>query len=380
MKGIQLHCIWFCHQPAFIPDAEIAWRVDSTYEPLLDALLDRGIPSTFGMTGSLLRRCASIRPEFVADLRRSAQQGRISLLGTAAYHPVLPWLSSRSAHAQVLVDKQIKDDLGLPTMDLFWPTELAWSARIGALARHHGYSSVVVDSASRDAADMLPQWTDDGHGLKPDVSIHPNLGLASRIQSPVGTGAGRSALTLWVRERSLSKALLEAVHADDDDAAQFMVFARALRASTAMARAPSAPLLLAEDAERLLPNGLERLLTIFDMSLKSGLRFIDAAAFERTPCQQTIGYVPAGTMEEADAMWLATIDDEWYLRHSSNVAQRVESRFDLLHPRTDEERDIRDTLLRAQDSSFYFWHYLSRTRQNFYADLWKIENWLDAGG
>lgn len=380
MSRCRVHFIWFFHQPFFIPDREILWRIDSTYLPLLDALRDRSIKCSIGITGSLLERCATLRPDFILELARAIDENRISLLGTTAYHPVLPWLSSRSARAQILVDQEIKARLGLPVSKVFWPTELAWSMRIGALAKEFGYESVVIDSSSRDAADLLPRWSDTGHGLHPVVEFDQCPGTASKMETQIGSDSSGSSLQLWVRERALSNVLLNVMHSDDEDErSHFQFFSAALHAVQGLAVDPGAPLIIADDAERFLPNGLARFLDLLDSARDASIDFSSAKELDERPCDKKIGYVPASTMEETEAMWLATIDDAWYRRHLTHLTERVEARFDLLKPGTADEHHIRTKILRAQDSSFYFWHYVSRTRRDFYADLLEVERWLDAG-
>ena len=379
MSGYRLHLIWFLHQPFFIPDDEILWRIDSTYLPLIDALDQRSIKCSLGITSSLLERCARLRPDFIAALAQAIRAERIMLLGTAAYHPILPWLSGRSARAQILVDREIKAGLGLPASKVFWPTELAWSMRVGALAIEFGYQAAVIDNCSRDAANMMPRWRSEPDGLRPVVEIDQPLGTASKIEIEIGSGTARSSLSLWVRERALSNSLLKAMHSDDEDERHhFTTFAAALEPAFSRAIDPTAPLILADDPERYLPNGLARLLGLLDSAISARVEFVSPQEFVSTPCQHHLSYVPAGTMEESDRMWSATIDDLWFRRYLDHLTDRVEARFDLLRPATEKEHDIRNKLLRAQDSGFYFWRYISRTRRDFYSDLLEIEQWLDA--
>ena len=53
MKDRRVHLVWFFHQPYFVSDDEISWRVDATYSPLLDALRARSIGCSLGITASL---------------------------------------------------------------------------------------------------------------------------------------------------------------------------------------------------------------------------------------------------------------------------------------------------------------------------------------
>jgi len=378
MSRYRLHLIWFLHQPFFVPDDEILWRIDSTYLPLIEALGDRSIKCSLGITGSLLERCARLRPDFIAALARTIEDERIMLLGTAAYHPILPWLSARSARAQIFLDRQVKAQLGLPVAKVFWPTELAWSMRVGALAVEFGYEAVVVDNCSRDAANLPPQWRSSPDGLSPVVEIEQPLGIAAKIETEVHCANAPSPITLWVRERALSNALLEAMYSEEEnDERHFKVFSAALESTFSRAIDPTAPLVLADDPERYLPNRLARLLGLLDSAISACVEFVSPREFVASPCKRRLSYVPAGTMEEAEKMWAATIDDLWFRRYIDHLTERVETKFNLLRPATEKEHRIREKLLRAQDSGFYFWHYVSRARREFYSDLAEIEHWLD---
>src|SRR5262245_32170241 len=108
-------------------------------------------------------------------------------------------------------------------------TELAWAMRVGALAVEFGYEAVVVDNCSRDAANLPPQWRSGPDGLSPVVEIEQPLGIAAKIETEVHCANAPSPITLWVRERALSNALLEAMYSEEEnDERHFKVFSAAL--------------------------------------------------------------------------------------------------------------------------------------------------------
>lgn len=378
MKARRLHIIWFFHQPFFIPDDEIAWRVDSTYIPLLDALGERSIPCSLGVTASLLERCRTVRPGFINLLSQAVVERRVGLLGTAAYHPVLPWLSNHSARAQMHIDRAVKRQLGLEIVPVFWPTELAWSMNVGALAAEFGYKAVVVDSSSRDAADTMPNWRSGPRGLQPNLELESRVGISAKVQTLPGCRDSDAQLDLWVREHALSTALVEIMVSDEEDEREHVTsFLTVLDEVRQRAVDPEAPVIIAEDPERFLPNGLARFLDFLDGVLKASIEFVPSDSFMALPASQRLAYVPAGTMEGDDAMWSAVLDDVWFRHRLDRVTGLVETRIDLLNPISEEHRDIRDKLLRIQDSGFYFWRYVSRTRLPFHATLLAIEQWLE---
>jgi hypothetical protein len=60
--------------------------------------------------------------------------GVVFIGGSAAYHPLLPTLTTDSAGWQREGDKRNRRQCGLPDSSLFWPAQLAWSHRVGLLA------------------------------------------------------------------------------------------------------------------------------------------------------------------------------------------------------------------------------------------------------
>ena len=154
-----VHLIWFCHQPFFIPDDEIVWRINSSYEPIIDAFVERELPLTMGISGGLLERIFDLKPSFVDWLRDLIAQRKLSILGTAYYHPLLPSLVEPWALTHILEDSRVRSALELPTLNILWPTELAWSMQVGSLAADAGYGAVIIDSTCRDLVDTYPTWS-----------------------------------------------------------------------------------------------------------------------------------------------------------------------------------------------------------------------------
>lgn len=377
MNRRRLHFAWFIHQPYFIPDEEVQWRIDSTYIPLLDAFRERSIRISLGITGGLLERCVSLRPAFVDEILKAAQDGAIMLLGSAADHPVLPWLSINSARAHLSHDRAIKEKCGFARSEVLWPPELAWSTRVGLLAAEAGYSSVVVDSSVRDSAEAIPQWRREVSGLRPVADISVPVGTSPKVTLSLGNDEGDQELTLWVRERTLSDALLQAVRSEQADTTpQFPQFVSVLDDARSRSIDPARPLLLADDPERYLPNGLGRMLEILDSALDASVDFVSPGEFLALPACRHIAYAPASTMEGSDALWSATFDDRCYREYLERVTAQVEQKLNLLAPQSEAERTIRRRLMRLQDSGFYFWHFVARSRRPFYADLFAIERWL----
>ncbi len=374
MNSPSLHLVWHIHQPFFIPEDEVRWRFDSSYIPLIDALSERKIPCSINITGSTLRGASKLCPEFVDILRDYLGTTRSVLLGSAAYHPILPWLTTKSALAQIRLDRNVKQGLGFSTGDIFWPTELAWSTRVGILAAAEGYKFVVIDSASRDFANQLPQWKEGERGLLPFSKGTRKLGVSSQIRVRVPSSGDSKPIVLVVREHSLSKAFLEYLSSDQRDLnTELGPFLEEMEKVRIRFLNPRSPLVLAEDVERFLPNSLPRFLDFLDELIGHGVSFLSFTDFNLSAPIIEHKYVPASTMEGDESIWMASVDDMWFRAYAAELSTSVESLFDITNVSSEIESTIVETLLRIQDSSFYFWHYISRARAPFYREARVLE-------
>jgi len=372
----RLHFIWFAHQPFFIPDDEVRWRVHCSYVPLIDAFCERSIPFSFALTGALLERLQRIEPGFLELLRERHVAGDLLIAGAPAHHPMLPWLSTNAGRAQIRVDREVREAIGLPRADVLWPTELAWSMTVGHLACDEGYGTVVIDSRTRDRINVVPQWQNAGDRLAPKNEQIERLRCTSRLV--LDLEADRT-LSLWVREAKLSHLLVHLVRDNEVSEGERLVrFLHVLDTLRSNAVSANAPLLLGEDVERVLPDGIAAFLQLLDDLKESGVSFCSAGDFARSSPAEATSYVPAGTMEGEDALWEQSMDDRCFRQQLERVTTRMEERINLAEPRDREERFWRDRLLRIQDSGFYFWRYVARTRRPFYDELHEIEAWLNS--
>jgi hypothetical protein len=371
----RIHMFWFGHQPFFVPDDELLWRVHSSYLPLLDALVDRHIPFTLGLSGGVLERIAKLAPEFLNQLKNFIGTGLVGVAGTAAHHPVMPWLSTPSARAHIEEDKRVRKDCGLPAARLFWPTELAWSMRIGKLVNDAGYQAIVVDSRCSDSANLMPTWRYIDNKLVPDT-----LNMERACRSHLLTlqlDEASAPLDLWVRDGELAHALVHILRGDEhDEDKQLGAFREALDLTRSKSADPNAPILLADDMERLLPDALARFLELLDDLLDHNVTFCTAEEFGAYRSRM-ISYVPAGTMEGGQSLWDLSVDDRWFREYLERVTQQLEALIDFRSPRDAKHRIVRDRLLRIQDSGFYFWRYVARSRRPFYDELFRLESWLE---
>jgi len=372
----RIHVVWFAHQPFFIPDDEVRWRVHCSYVPIVDAFCERAIPFSFALTGALLERLQRIEPEFVDLLRQCHETGALTILGAPAHHPMLPWLSTTAARAHIVADRQVREAMNFPRAAALWPTELGWSLGVARLACDEGYGAVVIDSRCRDRIGTAPQWQRAGDRLIPKDEHVQRRRCAHRLILDM---PGNRTLSLWVREAALADAFVQLVRDNElSERRRIVRFLETFDAIRDNAASPEAPVLLGEDVERVMPDGIAALLQLLDDLQGSGAAFCSTHDFAASGPAATTTYVPAGTMEGDDALWEQSMDDRCFRRQLERVSARMEGLMDLCDPRDAQERHWRDRLLRIQDSGFYFWRYVARTRRPFYDELFEIETWLDS--
>ncbi|MBC8466113.1 hypothetical protein H8D57_03715 [bacterium] len=378
MSNNSIHFIWHIHQPFFIPEDELNWRISSSYIPLIDALSERNIACSINITGDTLRRIAALSPPFINLLKDYLNKTTSIMLGSAACHPSLPWLSRSSAKAQVRFDREVKELLGFPFCDVFWPTELAWSMRVGHLARVEGYRAVIIDSESRDALNQIPMWKASSSGLEPITHNYRQMGSYSKIITTIPIKGKEESICLWVREHQLSDALIKLMIGEEESSKSHLDhFINEISKCSLKAFDPQSPLIVANDVERFLPNSLSRFLDLLDGLCESNVCLCSYNDLDDSSKFIETEYVPASTMEGNDSMWTSTLDDRLCNIHLTQITQEIESLFDVLYPIGSEQKIIRQKLIEVQDSSLYFWHYITRVRAAFFAEIIHLENLVE---
>ncbi|MBV8530132.1 MAG: hypothetical protein JO104_02355, partial [Candidatus Eremiobacteraeota bacterium] len=243
------------------------------------------------------------------------------------------------------------------------------------LALDEHYEAVVIDSRCRERADAMPQWRGIGDRLLPNDESVERRRRAHRLILQQARGA---ALSLLVRDAALASAFVHLIRDNDlDEQTRIGNFLASLDKIRGNAASTDAPVILADDIERLLPDGIAAFLQMLDDLLEAGVAFSSLAGVCATEYPAAaVSYVPAGTMEGDDLLWQQSFDDRCFREQLARVTAKMEQRMNLAGPSNAEERGWRDRLLRIQDTTFYFWRYISRTRRPFYDELYEIEQWL----
>lgn len=357
MTGIAL--VWHLHQPTFVPDEELADRVERSYAPLVDAHVDRGLRLSLNVTGALLEQLADVAPTFLDRLAALVNEGLVEPLGSGHHHPSFPLLSPTDAREHVRRDREATERYLGAAPTGFWPTDLAWVHWLVPVLKEAGYDWSVVDAAALVQSNVLPQWEESEKrqvtALRPDRS---SLTLDTEFHRPYAAAFGGQSLGVFVRDGPRSNELI------GPDSVLRSAEAVDSYASELGSRARSGSVLLGGDAERIDTGTLRGYRRLLD-------RLVEADIDVGTPEQvyddelARTRFFPASTFQYDLEPWTFAADDRAYLRLLDEASRRVD---DLRLDGGDEQarQQAESLLLEAQDSGRLFWHYLRRTREPSY--------------
>jgi len=161
------------YQPANIDDWKIKEAVEKSYLRIIRALEENPkIKFGLNITGCLLSRLENLGYNDLIDrISKLIKNGQLELLGSAAYHPLLPLIPSNEAINQIKENEEIlKKFFGLNRPTGFFLPELAYSSKAGQLIKRLGYQWIVLDEISKIGklkdTDTSRVYLDRSSGLK----------------------------------------------------------------------------------------------------------------------------------------------------------------------------------------------------------------------
>ncbi len=169
--------IWinFLHlyQPATLDKAMIVGAIEKSYLRIVKTLLrNPEIKFTLNISGCLLEKIDEFGyHDLLKDIKRLIERGQIELVGTAAYHPILPLISLEEAEKQIKFQEElIKKYFGGIKLKGFFLPEMAYSAKVAKLVKKMGYEWLVLDEISGagelDKIDCRKTYIDSNSDLK----------------------------------------------------------------------------------------------------------------------------------------------------------------------------------------------------------------------
>lgn len=158
------------YQPANSEPFFITEAAEASYLFLVRTLLDnRRLKMTWNISGCLIERLAELGyGEILEGVRRLHSRGQVELVGTAAYHPFLPLISSREAKRQIAIQEDIlMAYLGVSRPRGFFFPEMGYSPEMGEMVKRLGYEYMILDemalAGQRRTAGI---YQDEATGLK----------------------------------------------------------------------------------------------------------------------------------------------------------------------------------------------------------------------
>ncbi len=160
------------YQPA---NSEIQNATQKSYERIIRAIEENlSVKFTVNITGCLLTRLDEDlkRIDLVRRIKRLVLKGKLELVGSAAYHALLPLVDLRIVREQIEENEQIlKKYFGenFKLKGFFFP-EMAYCPRVASLIKELGYEWIILDEIScfgeLDRINFDQNYIDKESGLK----------------------------------------------------------------------------------------------------------------------------------------------------------------------------------------------------------------------
>ncbi|MDD4989283.1 MAG: polysaccharide deacetylase family protein [Candidatus Pacebacteria bacterium] len=131
-------------------EREVIEKVSDESYSLILRLLEKysNLKITLNVSGSLVELLLKYgRKDIIDGIRKFAEEGRIELLGSAMYHPILPLLSRAEIERQIRLNETVlKEYFGdvYKTRGFYLP-ELAYSKRVAGVLKKLGFSYFILD-------------------------------------------------------------------------------------------------------------------------------------------------------------------------------------------------------------------------------------------
>lgn len=360
---------WHIHQPFFVPDAEVVEQVTESYLPLLELHERLELPFSLNVSAGLLVRLEALAPELVERLRRAHESGLVELVASGAFHPMLPLLPFERARRQIAFDVEAKRRILSCTPRGFWPADLGFSQFLVPLLAELGIEWTVVDGAARVLGSSLPGWERKEKLGQAVLSprIRPLL-FDAELGRTVTVRVGEARVAALARHPALTWSLVDleaGVLHHPESLDSFLTNLSSFWASGAEL------CVFGDDGERIngrTQRSYEELLRALS---SAGNRFVlgsTAVSMTRPTAEEV--YLPTTTFLVDLEAWLTTADD-WISFRLLDELQRdlatteTVARLGSHHELLAKLREIGDAMLPIEDSSFYFWKFLRRTREPF---------------
>lgn len=169
--------IWinFLHlyQPANMDDYRIKEATELSYSRIVRALEEHPKTKfTINISGCLISRWENLGySDLIKRIKNLIDKKQIELVGSAAYHPILPLISEGEAKRQIIENEEIiKKHFGPIELKGFFFPEMAYGHKVAKIIKSMGYEYLILDEISRNGklnqTDTKKIYLDKNSGLK----------------------------------------------------------------------------------------------------------------------------------------------------------------------------------------------------------------------
>lgn len=348
---------WYYHLPTVCTAEEIADLARHSIAPLLNAHEKSGQPFALTITGTLLERLTSIRPDII-DRIGDLHSRNLCEIGASCFHEVHPGMIPLNHLAlQVQRDVELKQTVFGMSPSLFFPPNYVWVGAFEPLLRQMHLTATILDAAHYRLAVSPQSWrwasTDlsqvSSGLLDPGVDPRETRRVVQyQSMGPTQEGAAARQLRCFFRDNELvarfsfgNSGLIH--HADDRSA--LLSFVGEMRAAFDEGNLVT----IADDGDRVNAVSLYAYESFLELVGEDQCRLPSAYA----PCARgpRLEYLPSFALAGFDDLLCSGSDSRHYLALLNEVFR---------HPSLSPEAEAE--LLALEDVFFLFWKTLPRKR------------------
>lgn len=161
------------YQPANSDSYRIKEASSLSYERIFDALKkNKKIKFTLNISACLVSRFLELGYfDLIKKINFLIERGQIELVGSAAYHPLLPLIKKEEVFKQIKEQEMIiKKNFPKAKLSGFFFPEMAYSPEVASIVKKMGYSWIILDEItfnnSNKKLDFSKVYKDKRSGLK----------------------------------------------------------------------------------------------------------------------------------------------------------------------------------------------------------------------